>query len=253
MLVLVCFITAQNGEFFKMSNLQGIQNFPVNPISGTYGSGKIQLFSSSGTFTRPTGVTNVRARCFGGGGVSGGGGGGFAIKEINSVTATVTVTVGASGGTSSFGAYVSATGGTSNGPGAGGAGSGGDYNSTGGGGALSAGGGVASIWGNGGPASGASPAGSPGASGGGVNAASPARPGLFGSGASNFNGTGGTVASATQAAWNSIDFIGTGGGGNSNGQGQNGGGAGYDFAGYPGGGGATLPSSAAPGLVIVEY
>jgi hypothetical protein len=115
-----------------MSNLQAIQNFPVNPISGTYGSGKIQLFSASGTFTRPTGVTNVRARCWGGGASSQGGGGGFAIKEIVGVTATVTVTVGAAGGTSSFGAYVSATGGTSGANGAGGVGTGGDFNSTGG-------------------------------------------------------------------------------------------------------------------------
>jgi hypothetical protein len=231
-----------------MSNLQAIQNFPVNPISGTYGSGKIQLFSASGTFTRPTGVANVRVRLWGGGGSSNGGGGGFAIKEIVGVAATVAVTVGAASGTSSFGALVSATGGTLGSSNPGGSGSGGDYNSTGGtAGGSNNGGGVASIWGNGGEGG---QNGVAGASGGGQGAVTlSGNPGLYGSGGSGVN-TSGTITSALQPAWNSIDFIGTGGGGSIVGTAaQNGGGGGAFPGGYPGGGGAP----GARGLVIVEY
>ena len=234
-----------------MSNLQAIQNFPVNPISGTYGSGKIQLFSASGTFTRPTGVTNVRARCFGGGGDTNGGGGGFAIKEIIGVAATVTVTVGAASGTSSFGALVSATGGTSGSGGAGGAGSGGDYNSTGGLASTSTGGGggVASIWGDGGAGTNAGTR--SGASGGGGSVNQPGSAGLFGA-SSQCVLTQGTFSSGSAISWNSIDMIGTGGGGGGGDRtstGQNGGGSGGGYGGYPGGGG----NGGARGLVIVEY
>lgn len=85
-----------------------------------------QVFTASGTFTVPTGVTAVRVT------VVGGGGGGAHN------------TAGGSGGTSSFGAYVSATGGAG---GAmttswtsGGTGSGGQFNLTGGYGGPAAGG-----------------------------------------------------------------------------------------------------------------
>ena len=126
----------------------------------------IQAFTTTGTntFTIPAGVTKVKVTVVGGGGggagsVSainqggGGGAGGTSIETITGLTpgGTVTVTVGAggagiysgtgtSGGTSSFGAYCSATGGaggvTISGlggvGGAGGVGSGGNVNLTGG-------------------------------------------------------------------------------------------------------------------------
>lgn len=81
----------------------------------------VQIFNSSGTFTPPPGVTQAMALVWGGGGdgyqssnqQSGGGGGGGFAQGIIAVTPGngVSVTVGAKGGTSSFGAYLSATGG----------------------------------------------------------------------------------------------------------------------------------------------
>lgn len=81
------------------------------------GFSNMQVFTSSGTFTVPTGITKAKVTVIGGGG---GGSNG-------------TPTNGGTGGTSSFGAYCSATGGTGNwNPGAvgnaGGSGSGGDLN-----------------------------------------------------------------------------------------------------------------------------
>ena len=122
------------------------------------GFSNIQVFTSSGTFTVPAGITKVKVTVVGGGagatnysatfGSSGGGGaGGTAIKIISGLTpgGTVSVTVGTGGaagtggGTSSFGAYCSATGGSTgsvgssnNKPGVGGTGSSGDINITGG-------------------------------------------------------------------------------------------------------------------------
>ncbi len=103
-----------------------------------FGSG-VQSFTSSGTFTVPNGVTQVEVELWGGGsgsyasvanGASGGGsGGGYARKRITGLspgqTIAVTVGLGGSGGssggagagpggTSSFGTYVSATGGSVN-------------------------------------------------------------------------------------------------------------------------------------------
>jgi hypothetical protein len=100
------------------------------------GFSNMQVFTSSGTFTVPAGITKVKVTVVGGGGGSsggdscasgnGGGGGGAAIEVISGLTpgGTVSVTVGAggngasglsnyggTGGTSSFGAYCSATGG----------------------------------------------------------------------------------------------------------------------------------------------
>ena len=116
----------------------------------------MQVFTSSGTFTIPAGVTKVKVTVVGGGGAGcgalaymgpGGGGGGTAIEIISSLTpgGTVAVTVGAggvgangtgpTGGTSSFASYCSATGGAggvsgglSSIGGSGGLGSGGDLN-----------------------------------------------------------------------------------------------------------------------------
>lgn len=160
------------------------------------GFSNLQVFTSSGTFTIPAGITKVKATVVGGGGGGGGGnygggggGGGTAIKIISGLTpgGTVSVTVGAagagvydangtSGGTSSFGAYCSASGGGaglrySNG-GAGGIGSSGDLNIKGSGGGYivanePAGTGGASFMGGGGGYTGVASTGVGGAYGGG--------------------------------------------------------------------------------------
>ena len=124
------------------------------------GFSNMQVFTGSGTFTIPTGITKVKATVTGGGGRGtnttiniGGGGGGTAIEIISGLIPanTVTVTVGAggsggtaTGGTSSFGPFCSATGGgggvSSPGITSGGVGSGGDLNIDGGGSAGGSGG-----------------------------------------------------------------------------------------------------------------
>lgn len=108
----------------------------------------VQYFSSTGTWTKPTGIKRVEVWVFGGGGGggaadgtnggSGGGGGGLVIKLIEAaslgateaVTVGVAVAAGIAGNTSSFGAHCNATGGgagSTNGTGsAGGVGSSGD-------------------------------------------------------------------------------------------------------------------------------
>lgn len=139
---------------------------------GEYQGGHGQVFTSSGTFTVPTGVSCIKVTVLGGGGGGGGsngagqfglggGAGGMAIKFITGLTAgsSYAVTVGGSGGgasagntggsggASSFGSFCSATGGsggprvahTLNGDSTfsmvnGGSGSGGDINITGDGG-----------------------------------------------------------------------------------------------------------------------
>jgi hypothetical protein len=98
------------------------------------GFASMQVFTSSGAFTVPNGVTTLRVTVIGGGGAGGyhstlpGGGGGAGGKAIGVVSGlvpgqSIAVTVGAggaaltgpgtgnSGGTSSFGTYMSATGG----------------------------------------------------------------------------------------------------------------------------------------------
>lgn len=99
-----------------------------NAAAGGGGFSNMQVFESSGTFTVPAGITKVKVTVVGGGGGgssvatqvdTGGGGGGAAIEIISGLTpgGTVSVTVGGggavntSGGTSSFGAFCSATGG----------------------------------------------------------------------------------------------------------------------------------------------
>jgi hypothetical protein len=138
-----------------------------------------QIFTGSGTWTKPSGVTKVIAKVVGGGGGAGGsvsagasqsgGAGGYTEEEIDvSAIASETVTIGAAGtggvganaggdgGTSSFGSHCSATGGTGGAHlattgGDGGTGSGGDINMTGGAGSYSTGAcGGNSIFGGGG-------------------------------------------------------------------------------------------------------
>jgi hypothetical protein len=98
------------------------------------GFAAMQVFTSSGSFVVPNGVSTVRVTVFGGGGAGGyhstmpgggGGAGGQAVGVVTGLTAgqSIAVTVGAggaapaapqtgnSGGTSSFGTYLSATGG----------------------------------------------------------------------------------------------------------------------------------------------
>jgi hypothetical protein len=155
----------------------GVAQILNKPILSSSASAKVQVFVASGTFTVPTGVTSLKVTVVGGGGSGGGrsdsatyvggcggGGGGAAIKWITGITSgtAITVTIGAGGlpcsatapanglvgGTSSFGTYCSATGGSGGGygnnlvlisqqgGGAGGIGTGGDLNIKGGGGAL---------------------------------------------------------------------------------------------------------------------
>jgi hypothetical protein len=95
------------------------------------GFSAMQTFTSSGTFTVPSGKTTVKVT------VVGGGGGGAYVSGCANVS-------GGTGGTSSFGAYASATGGGGgsggNGKSTGGSGSGGDINLQGGYGSYSDGG-----------------------------------------------------------------------------------------------------------------
>lgn len=128
------------------------------PAAPLMGYSTMQKFTASGVFSVPAGVTAVFAEVIGGGGSGagyngsvgargGGGGGGYARKRITGLTPgqSIAVTVGAggagvgsgmggnAGGTSSFGAFVSATGGAggdyTNGIGGiGGEGVGGDVN-----------------------------------------------------------------------------------------------------------------------------
>lgn len=128
-----------------------------------------QVFTSSGTYTKPSGIKLIKVYATGGGGGGaggdggtntggGGGAGGTAIEiiDVSSLSSTVAVTIGGagsagaaqggaggSGGTSSFGSYCSATGGgagthwqSSAVTGRGGSGSGGDINIDGGDGAM---------------------------------------------------------------------------------------------------------------------
>ena len=116
---------------------------------GEFGSGLWRIFTESSPFTVPEGVTSIRVRVVGAGGYSppggGGGGGGGYSHGVFSVTpgTTYAVTVAPEahsgpGGTSSFGALISATGGgvgLAAAPytgGAGGIGVGGDFQATGG-------------------------------------------------------------------------------------------------------------------------
>jgi len=131
-------------------------SFPIVTNSGTavqFGTGllysNVFYFVAGRTaqvysFTVPAGITTIRARVWGGGSgyypnYGSGGGGGFAIKTVTVTPGnTFNITAGqggggyASGGNSSFGSFVSATGGiNAQSGGTGGTGTGGDKNSNG--------------------------------------------------------------------------------------------------------------------------
>jgi len=252
-----------------------------NPITGVFGTGNCRFFpggltTQTYTFVIPPGIGAVRVRVWGGGGYLGGSGGGFAIKSIYDLTGvtSVTITAGAggnvtttTGGTSSFGSFVSATGGAAVG-GVAGTGVGGDLNYSGGVGILGGGGGgAAGLFGPGGRGGGGN-----GCAGGGSSIAAPS------SGGHGFLGTGGYYSSngtyvvpvinaQTGIGANfSLDFIATGGGGGPSSGGVNGGGgSGYVVAasstanvgGFPGGGmgqqDTITTGYGGPGLVVVEW
>lgn len=142
--------TIQAGSGISVTNGDGVNGNPsiantgvlsVNGLTGAVNlnltesqGGRGQVFTSSGTWTVPAGTTNAMVVCFGGGGGGGnatvsstvgggGGGGGMALKFVSGLTPgqQVAITVGAaggsgaSGGTSSFGAYCTATGGAAGG------------------------------------------------------------------------------------------------------------------------------------------
>ena len=126
---------------------------PTFQAAGGGGGGltSVQVFTSSGTWTKPTDIATVRVQLVGSGATAkqnrrGGGAGGYSEKLIDvSSISSETVTVGASaaasnaGNTSSFGSHCSATGGALGGAGAGGlggVGTGGDINIYGGGGGV---------------------------------------------------------------------------------------------------------------------
>jgi len=113
------------------------------------GFSNMDVFTSPGTWTNPGNVQKVKVTVVGGGGTGGtanggggaggGGGGGSAIEIIPFPSGTnVPISVGGASGTSSFGAYCSATGGSGGssgtgvqGGGNGGTGSGGQINMSG--------------------------------------------------------------------------------------------------------------------------
>jgi len=248
-----------------------LEKTAYNPITGVFGQGfravYVGVTAASGaqtnttvTWVVPAGVGSIRARCWGGGGGggSGGAGGGFALREINSLSGVTSITLSlgfggngttTTGGTTSVGSYVSATGGTTT---TGGTGVGGDINFSGGNSGSTRGGGAASIFGPGGTGS-VDFVGSAGFGGAGGGSGQ-----IFGG--SGFFGTPSAISTGSVAAVPvsrpevgfpifSIDFIGTGFGGSSAGMGFNGGGAISYPGGTPGGGG----SLGGPGMIILEW
>jgi hypothetical protein len=153
-------ITAQSDHLLPVERAGATKNISVDDIKdfvllNNLSKKSIQIFTTSGTWTKPAGCKAAHIKLVGGGGsggnsTSGGtgaGGGGYSEKFITSgLGATETITVGLggtaatngnngnTGGTTSFGAHCSASGGTGGktanglGVGSGGTGSGGDIN-----------------------------------------------------------------------------------------------------------------------------
>ena len=158
--------TGSTGQFLQ-TNGSGVLSFAAVPASSG-GLLSVQIFTSSGTWTKPAGVTKIKVMGVGGGGSGGeanwsqefsgggGGGGGYFDKfmDVSSIS-SVTVTIGAGaagtnnhgqlGGNTTFGSYCTGEGGSggrstydsSNGA-EGGSATGGDMNTYGGGGGAGA-------------------------------------------------------------------------------------------------------------------
>lgn len=136
------FIIAQlGGDVLDDGNLSSFVTKLTNALKAVHAVPTMQVFTASGTWTKPAGLRAVDVITVGGGGggggaaatsgtqcssAGGGGGGGYSRKRIleNALGATETVTVGAggaggasgantggTGGTSSFGSHLQATGG----------------------------------------------------------------------------------------------------------------------------------------------
>ncbi|MBI5699817.1 hypothetical protein HZC35_05935 [Candidatus Saganbacteria bacterium] len=186
-----------------------------NTITGVTGiPSNIQVFTTSGTWTKPANISTVYVEVWGGGGGGtsgaanqggGGGGGGGYSAGLVSVTGNVTVTIGAGGTAGNAGSASSFAGAstlTGNGGSVGGTGGGAGGTATGGTINLSgaAGGPGEGNDGGGGGGGGGSPKGGAGGGGGpGANASNPStaggagtRPGGGGGGGSESAGTGGT-------------------------------------------------------------
>jgi hypothetical protein len=154
---------ASVGTTGQVLTSNGASTLPTFETPVATGFINMTVFTASGTWTVPSGITRVKVTVVGGGGnalgsdevnYGGGGGGGTAIKNISSgLGSTVSVTIGAAGGTSSFGAFCSASGGAASTTvvgGLGGIGSSGDLNVRGTSGSYGAGAGGSSFLGGGG-------------------------------------------------------------------------------------------------------
>lgn len=130
--------TAITGASIAVLATAPFLNWKLPSLSPGFGAG-VQTFGASGNFVVPNGVTRVEVELWGGGSGSfastssaasgGGSGGGYARKRLSGLTSgqVIPVTVGSGGaagttstapgpgGTSSFGSFVSATGGMLNG------------------------------------------------------------------------------------------------------------------------------------------
>ena len=250
-------------------------NWTTNNIS--LGATVIQSFTSSGTWTAPTGVTSANYLVVAGGAGSsqiggGGGAGGFLTGALTVVPGTTyTVTVGAGGtgssanGSNSVFSSVTASGGGYGGGFTGAGGSGGSGGGSGGRG-PNAGGSATSGQGNAGGAS--TGTGQMGGAGGGGAGAAGSNSGSSGSGLNGANGGNGLASSISGS---SVTYAGGGGGANdvsgttSGSGGSGGGGAGGNQANGTngtantggGGGGSGYPASAltsgGSGIVIISY
>ncbi len=128
-------VPSQSGNSGKFLKTDGT-NVSFAAVTQSFGLQSQQVFTSSGTYTKPSGINTIKVIVTGGGGQgggygasndygAGGGAGGTAIEiiDVSSLSSTVAVTVGGggnganstsngnSGGSSSFGSYCTGGGG----------------------------------------------------------------------------------------------------------------------------------------------